>query len=147
MQISLRLSFPRDARSVPLLRTIVKDLLDNVGAPLEASSDIELALSEACSNAVRHAHGSAAYSVSMAMDGDGCEVEVSDHGTWATTVPEPPDHVELEAESGRGLYLMEALVDDFQFIREDDETRVRLVKRWPGLGLLLDAPAPAEPAV
>lgn len=143
MQITLRLSFPRDARSVPLLRTIVKDLLDNVGAPAEASSDIQLALSEACGNAVRHAHGGSVYSVNVAMDGDGCEVEVSDNGTWATTVPDTPDRVELEAESGRGLYLMEALVDDFKFYREDDETRVRLVKRWPGLGILLDHPAPA----
>jgi serine/threonine-protein kinase RsbW len=138
VQISLRLSFPRDARSVPLLRTIVKDLLDNVGAPSEASSDIEMALSEACSNAVRHAHGSAEYTVRMAMDREGCELEVSDNGKWLTGTPDPPERVEPEAESGRGLYLMEALVDDFQFIRERDETTVRLIKRWPGLGVLLD---------
>jgi serine/threonine-protein kinase RsbW len=138
VQISMRLSFPRDARSVPLLRAIVKDLLGNVGAPAEASSDIQIALSEACSNAVRHAHGSSEYTVSMAMDRSGCEVEVVDNGRWLADTPDTPEHVEPEAESGRGLYLMEALVDDFEFIREADETTVRLIKRWPGLGVLTD---------
>jgi anti-sigma regulatory factor (Ser/Thr protein kinase) len=52
---------------------------------------------------------------------------------WArrAALPEPPtDFLDTDAESGRGLFLMRALVDDFEFMREHDGTRLRLVKRW-----------------
>jgi serine/threonine-protein kinase RsbW len=101
-----------------------------MGVPEEACGDIQVALSEACANVVRHAAGVFDYSVTLAILPEGaCEIEVVDLGS-EFDLP-ALDGLDAEAEAGRGLFLMRELVDDFQFLREHNATRVRLVKRWP----------------
>ncbi|MPZ89930.1 MAG: hypothetical protein GEU81_18155, partial [Nitriliruptorales bacterium] len=126
--IRVQLTLPRDASYVPVTRDVANCVLERTGVPDEAAGDIKAAIGEACADAVRHASGSSEYVVSLELGPGGCEVEVVDVGP-AFEVPESYE-VDPEAESGRGLLLMRALVDDFEFIREQDANRVRLVKRW-----------------
>lgn len=128
MLIRVQLNLPRDASYVPVTRSVATCLLGGVGVPEEAASDIQVALSEACANAVRHASGSSEYFVTLEVGPEGCEVEIVDVGP-VFEIPEPTE-IDPEAEAGRGLWLMRALVDDFQFLREQDANRVRLIKRW-----------------
>jgi len=129
----VQLNLPRDASYVPVTRGVVTCLLDEVGVPDDAAGDIKVALSEACANVVRHAVGAEDYYVTLEVGPEGCEVEVVDLGTSWTVQEEAPAGPIADAEHGRGLLLMRELVDDFQFVREHDATRVRLVKRWPNL--------------
>lgn len=136
---SLQLSLPRDARFVGLLRKVAGCVFADIGAPEGASDDIKLALTEACANAVRHAVGSDGYSVGFTIDADGCEIEVVDLGPGFDEPSVEPDAVEPDAdlEAGRGVMLMQALMDDLQFSRQDSGTSVRLRKYWPEVGLAL----------
>jgi len=135
----VQFNLPRDASYVPVTRGMVTCLLDEVGVPDDAAGDIKVALSEACANVVRHAQGAEDYYVTLEVGPEGCEVEVVDLGsTWPAeeqgeVAPPPPPGAESDAEHGRGMLLMRELVDDFQFVREQHATRVRLVKRWPSL--------------
>jgi serine/threonine-protein kinase RsbW len=140
-QIELQLILPRDARYVPLLREVADSLLRGLDAPRESVFDVMVALSEACSNVVRHATGSEEYAVALTVDPACCEIRVYDLGpgidpatlTRATT-PGSPETNAL-AEDGRGLPLLDALMDELEFVREDHTTTVRLVKRWDVVGL------------
>lgn len=140
MLFSLRLSLPRDARFVALLRNLASCVFDDIGVPEDAADDIRLALTEACANAIRHAVGSSEYSVSLSIDVEGCEIEVVDlgpgfdFGADEDGDGEEPDH---STETGRGVLLMRALVDDLEFVRQDRGTAVTLRKHWPGVGLVL----------
>lgn len=131
MQLAMQLSLPRDARCVGMMRNVASCLLRDVEAPDEAVEDLRLAISEACANAVLHAQGVDDYWVSLVVDEDRCEVEVVDMGT---ALPEPAETGE-DAENGRGLSLIRALVDDLEFDRDDAATRLRLVKSWSDLRL------------
>ncbi len=135
MLVKVQLRLPCDARYVPILRNVTRCLLADLGAPGEASDDIQVAVSEACANAVRHATGATEYLVSVGVDYDRCEIEIVDRGQQDQPLPDAPDVAHAEAEAGRGLLLMQALVDDFQFTRADDATCVRLAKSWTGLKL------------
>lgn len=139
MLISVQLSLPRDARFVPVLRNVASCLMGDLGAPEEASQDIQIALSEACANAVRHASGTNDYLVSLGVGSEGCVVEVIDQGPGFD--PEEPRQHEPDAEAGRGLLLMRELVDDFEFIRDDHRNRLRLTKHWSPERLALNLPA------
>ncbi len=130
MHVRVELSLPRDASYVPLTRSVATAILSNLGVPDEAAGDIRVVLSEACANVVRHAEGTVDYSVSLAVGPQGCEVEVIDLGPGFDP-PGPP--ADIDSEDGRGLFLMQQLMDDFQFVRENNATRVRLVKRWPNV--------------
>lgn len=131
MHVRVQLRLPTDATYVPLTRNVANCLLEDMGVPKDASGDIQVALSEACANVVRHAEGVFDYSVTLAIMPEGsCEIEVVDLGPEFPP-PAPDTEPEADAESGRGMLLMRELVDDFQFSREHNATRVRLVKRWP----------------
>lgn len=130
----MQLSLPVDASYVPITRNMASSLLSDLGVPDDAASDIQIVLSEACANVVRHSEGTGAYFVTLGIGADGCEIEVVDTGKEFDLPPagNGEGQADLDAETGRGILLMRSLVDHFQFLREDEATCVRLVKRWPG---------------
>lgn len=130
MQVRMDLTLPRDARYVGLLRSVAVGALQELSVPRGAVEDVELALGEACANAVRHAEGTSAYHVSLCVGADGCEIEIVDVGPGFDPREVEPDEFDPAAEAGRGLFLMRTLVDDLRFSRVDDHTHVVLVKRW-----------------
>lgn len=133
--LKVELSLPRDASYVPLMRHVANFLLQHMHVPQEAVEDIQVVVSEACANVVRHAEGISDYSVSLSIGDRGCEVVVADLGAdfQMPAGGESTPDAEPDAENGRGIQLMRALVDDLQFLREHDQTRVQLSKRWEPL--------------
>lgn len=130
----MRLALPRDSRYVAIMRNVAGCVLSDLKAPQEVREDLELAITEACANAVKHATDANQFEVRFGIGREGCVVEVIDAGPGF----DPPTILESsidEMESGRGLFLIDALVDELQFIREPDETKIRLLKRWPEIRL------------
>lgn len=127
MLVKMQLSLPTEGRYVGMMRNVAQAVLTDVGVPEEANTDIQLAVTEACANAVRHSD-TGEYIVRLEVGDEGCEVEVVDLGS-GFDVSDIRQQAE-DLESGRGLWLMQALVDDLQFVRADDGTHVRLRKHW-----------------
>jgi serine/threonine-protein kinase RsbW len=126
VHFSVRL--PTDAESVPLVRGLLRQALQYLGAVEECVQEIVLALTEACANVVEHAGELEEYDVDVAIDDSLCRISVVDDGdgfdptTAAPATPSP--------EGGRGLVLMRALVDRLDFVRDaDGRHRVTLEKR------------------
>lgn len=150
MQLRLELALPRDARYVGMMRNLAHGIFRDLGAPQPVTHDVCLALSEACTNAVRHATGVDEYEVIMTVEDGGCTIEVVDLGPGFVPVTDVEwlrsgvqmDPDTFDDESGRGLVLMQALVDDLEFAVSEEGTRVRLRKDWSGDQLGLKAGAP-----
>jgi serine/threonine-protein kinase RsbW len=130
MDITFKLCLPRDEASVPVVRHLCRDSLLKLGVSSDCVSDIELAVTEACTNVLDHAVGtSEEYEVLVGVRPDICEIKVIDTGGGF-------DHAEAglassahSAESGRGIFLMRALVDHLDFVSEPEQgTVVRLAK-------------------
>jgi len=128
----MELSLPRDPRLVTLVRHVISRILADLRAPADARDDIELAVTEACDNAVRHATSASQYQVALRVSTDGCEVEIADPGPGLdpAALSQATDGDPEEEESGRGLGLMQALVDDVTLVGHEKGTRLRLNKRW-----------------
>jgi serine/threonine-protein kinase RsbW len=125
------------------MREVAGCILEQLHAPSEAVGDVKLAVTEACANAVRHAVGTAEYSVRLGVDDGACEIEIIDVGPGFTPDAEEGQTIagDDESESGRGLFLIRALVDDLQFVRDGENNKVRLVKRFEKI---TDMPAADE---
>jgi serine/threonine-protein kinase RsbW len=131
MEVKLTLALPRDQVSVPLARRILKRSLETLGIEEEAISDIELALTEACTNVLDHAVGEDDYTVSAGITGRTCVIEVVDRSASGFDGSERGLlDAEPHAEEGRGIQLMRALVDRLEFQNRPLEgTVVHLEKR------------------
>lgn len=116
MEIKLTLALPRDELSVPVVRRILTASMQVLGVEAATISDIEIALTEACTNVLDHSGGQQEYEVSAGIDGTRCVIEVIDRGAsdfdGASRGHGP---AEVSAEAGRGIQLMRALVDSVEF--------------------------------
>jgi serine/threonine-protein kinase RsbW len=129
MEIALSLSLPRDAESIPVARHFVRNALAEVGVTEDCTHDVELALSEACTNVLLHAGPGDEYDVRLELDQRRCELRVIDVGQGFDATGQRRDRAD-EEERGRGLGLMSALVDKVEFVSKPAAgTVVHLQKR------------------
>ncbi len=130
MELKLTLALPRDEFSVPVARRILSRSLDVLGVQDSVVADIELALTEACTNVLDHAADTDEYEVSAGIDGTLCIIEVIDRGGGFDDSTQGLVDAEPSAEDGRGIQLMRALVDRVTFDnRPSKGTVVHLEKR------------------
>ncbi|MFV2119064.1 ATP-binding protein [Streptomyces sp. Act-28] len=119
MSIWWSLHLRREAASVPLARRLLLGTMETAGVDPDTSYDLSLALGEACANAVEHAgEGSAEFRVTAYLDGEKCRIEVADSGPGFSQEPTcviARHPVPDDAESGRGLRLIQELADHVHF--------------------------------
>ena len=113
---------------MPVTRRLIAQALEVVGVDPDTISDVEIALSEACSNVLRHTEAGDSYEVHAGFDESRAFLRVVDQGPGfdSTNSPVAAD----DAESGRGVVLMKALMDVVRFeSRSGDGTSVILEKK------------------
>ncbi len=117
MEINMVLHLPRDVASVPVSRQVLDRCLETLGVTPDTRADIALALSEACANVVQHAGPGDEYQVQVSARNGQCAIEVVNTGSdgeWADRVAVSSDPVPATAEHGRGLKIMNAVVDNLE---------------------------------
>jgi serine/threonine-protein kinase RsbW len=129
MELSLALTLPRDEQTVPVARHIVRNAMEQVGVEETCVYDVELALSEACTNVLLHSGPGDQYVVRLDLEDHLGVIRVIDVGHGFDSAKLQADDPLLEAERGRGLVLMQALVDRVDFTsRSEAGTIVSLEK-------------------
>jgi serine/threonine-protein kinase RsbW len=114
------LSLPRERRSVPVARHLVRAALRTLGVDADCTHDVEVALSEACTNVLQHGDPAADYELRLQLNAERCRLRVVEVGRGAAGAfaQQPPGRApDGEAEHGRGLLVMRALVDRVGFRR------------------------------
>lgn len=129
---SVRLTIPAKAEYITLGRLALTALGRLQELPEETLGDLKLALTEACTNSVRHAYGDGEGHVEIVYElhPDRLVVEVSDEGPGFT----PPEAEATEqadelSEGGLGIAIIRALTDEFSLAGADGGgSRLRFVK-------------------
>lgn len=124
MQIELSLSLPRDEVSVPITRHMAAHALAELGVEADCASDIQVALSEACTNVLDHVGEAAEYEVRLHLTQHLCVIQVIDTGDGFDAEALGHRDAADNAEAGRGIQLMRALVDRVDFTRRERQGTV-----------------------
>jgi serine/threonine-protein kinase RsbW len=129
VNVTLALSLPREEASVGIARHICRDALVTLGVSHDCVAEVELAVTEACTNVLKHAASRThEYEVQVEVDASTCQISVIDAGNHFH-MAEEPEPVPVTAESGRGLFLMRAMVDRLDLDHEPEAgTVVKLTK-------------------
>lgn len=129
MELSLALTLPRDEQTVPVARHVVRNAMEQVGVDETSVYDIELALSEACTNVLLHSGPGDQYVVRLDLEDRLGVIRVIDVGHGFDSARLQASDALPEDERGRGLGLMQALVDKVDFTsRPEAGTIVTLEK-------------------
>ena len=128
MEIAFRLSLPRESASVPIVRRLCRCSFSSLGIEDDCAHDLELVVTEACTNVLKHASGKDEYEVEVATSGETCDIQVKDAGKGFDHAAHGQQQAQAEAEAGRGIHLMRLLVDRLHFVSEDSGTMVHLQK-------------------
>ncbi len=138
MRLELLICLPRDALTLPVVRHITVCALEELGVVAADIDDVALALTEACTNVVRHSGVDDEYEVHLIVSDDQCEIRVVDTGRGVEASVLDRGMAPGTAEQGRGLAILSTLVDRVRFeSRPEDGTVVHLVKQ---LDVLRDGP-------
>lgn len=125
MEIRLTLALPRDQLSIPVVRRLCTQSLRVLGARVDCQQDLEVALTEACTNVLNHAGATDDYDVVLAISDKKAVLQIVDAGygfdasrmesTRSDGQPVAESGPDPEAEAGRGILLMRALTDRLTF--------------------------------
>ena len=133
MEDYVKLDIPAKAEFVSLGRLALSGLLRSRGGYSDdAVADLKLALTEACSNSVRHAydHDQGQVHLEFTVHSDCVTVLIKDEGGGFheddDDCPECRTLTDQLAEGGMGISIIRAVVDDFD-LRKPDEGGTVLV--------------------
>ncbi len=123
--VRIRAHLPATFDQLAPLRRRLGTWLTVLGADVDEQYTIVLGACEAATNAIEHAYGpaDATFELDASVHGDEVQLSIQDHGRWR----EPRG-----IDRGRGLMLMEALMDRLEVERTPQGTTVRMVKRIAG---------------
>jgi serine phosphatase RsbU (regulator of sigma subunit)/anti-sigma regulatory factor (Ser/Thr protein kinase) len=127
------LVLPNEPARIRDVRRFVGSFLADVRAPVDTSADILLAVSEAAANASRYGRRSESWSelrIQCRLERPDVVVSVTDEGSGfdpnSFEVARMPDPF---ASGGRGLFLMQQLMDEVNATTSDEGTTVTLRRR------------------
>jgi serine/threonine-protein kinase RsbW len=129
---TVRLSIPAKPEYITLGRLALTALARLHQLPEDVVGDLKLALTEACTNSVRHAYedGEGAVAIVYELQADRLVVEVCDDGPGFTPPTRELGQEDAElSEGGLGIAIIRALTDEFELVGGDrGGSHLRFVK-------------------
>ena len=128
------LSIPSEDRYVYLLDLVVSYVAKEMEFDEETTEQVNLAVIEAGTNAIRHGNGNDPEKTALfrfCLEEDKLTVSVKDCGSGfdPEEVGDPLSPENFMKPCGRGIFLMRALMDEVEYnVDKSDGTEVRLVK-------------------
>ena len=113
----MRLTIPAKPEYITLSRLALTGLSRVRPLAPDTLADLKLALTEACSNSVRHAYGDAEghIEISFELAGDRLAIEVADDGTgFELEEPGPASDGDELTEGGLGIAIIRSIADEVE---------------------------------
>lgn len=118
------------------VRNWVAEKAQAAGFSTEDVFALKLAVSETCSNVIRHAYEGADDKdiiVSVSIEGDALSLTIRDFGKKFDLSDYKPPDLDTPSEGGYGIYLTRELMDEVEYDTSPPEgTVLRMVKRKGG---------------
>ncbi len=130
----VELHLPSNLESVGTIEHAVEAMARATGFPDDDASNIAMVTREAAINACKHGNAFAEgtwVDVTLDRTADILSICIADQGPGLdpATLPDPLDPANLLRSSGRGVFLMRAIMDEVHFRQLQPGTQVTLIKK------------------
>jgi serine/threonine-protein kinase RsbW len=124
--------------NIELAQVVLKDTLDQIGVDEDARHDVDLAVREAVTNAIKHGNEQnpdKQVHIDLLLEGDELVLQIADEGSGfdLSSVQDPLAPENILRPNGRGILFMRKFMDDIQYsLRPGGGTVVTMRKRLAG---------------
>ncbi len=130
----VEIRFPGNARFLPAIRDLIREMLEAEDEKplIEDIPKILLAVQEACVNAIDHGHRgdvTRPVELTVASHPDRVEIRIRDRGEGFLLPEDLRLAANPTAETGRGLAIMQAVMDEVSVANDGTTTVLSLIKR------------------
>ncbi len=134
-----RLKIPSVTENLHLIRDFTIKIAGKAGFDDEKQEQIALAVDEACTNVIKHAHHFDArrlIDILISVDPEKIKITITDKGTGfnVSSVKDPDlkKYIQESRHGGLGIYLIKTLMDDVQYdFKPGIRNQVQLTKYIP----------------
>lgn len=115
------ISFTSDIANLPQAEVLVENVCKEYNIHPDNYGNVLIAVTEAVNNAIKHGNGldiTKSVNIKVLTNDGFLEFHISDegHGFDFNNLPDPTAPENLEKENGRGIFLMNALSDEVEFL-------------------------------
>ncbi|HZT11225.1 MAG TPA: ATP-binding protein [Candidatus Baltobacteraceae bacterium] len=111
----VELKIPSKAEWVAVARLAVAAVANRLNFSIEDIEDVKLAVAEACTNCIQHAHGSDQIEITCETEPDALTVRVRDDGRAARPEAVTGDKIDEGRVGGLGVFLIRSLMDSVEY--------------------------------
>ena len=125
---TIKMEITANPAYVSIIRLTTSGIANKVGFCMDDIEDLKVAVSEACTNAIKHSSDDR-FTIIYTMIENGLTIEIIDNGNgYDTSSINEPD-IENLKESGMGLFIIEALMDEVSIESQEGKgTSIKLTK-------------------
>ena len=125
---TIKMEITANPAYVSIIRLTTSGIANKVGFCMDDIEDLKVAVSEACTNAIKHSSDDR-FTIIYTMIENGLTIEIIDNGNgYDTSSINEPD-IENLKESGMGLFIIEALMDEVSIESQEGKgTSIKVTK-------------------
>ncbi len=133
-QNSYRMVIASEAKNIQKVEKVTEKIAKLMAFSEEEQDSLAIAVTEIVGNAITHGNKkdkNKKVSIDFEYKNDSIEVAIQDEGAGFNErkIANPLEPENLLKESGRGIFIVRALMDKVDFIRNEAGTQVRLTKK------------------
>ncbi|MPM07157.1 Serine-protein kinase RsbW [bioreactor metagenome] len=125
---TIKMEITSNPEYVGIIRLTTSGIANKIGFSMDDIEDIKVAVSEACTNAIKHSNDDIFY-ITYTMLENGLTIEISDKGEGYNIENIPQPDLENPKENGLGLFIIQTLMDDVSIESiENQGTTIKMTK-------------------
>ena len=129
---TIKMEISANPEYVSIIRLTTSGIANKVGFCLDDIEDLKVAISEACTNAIKHSLEDR-FTIIYTMIEKGLTIEIIDNGKGYNTKEVSEPDLDNLKESGMGLFIIESLMDEVNV--ESTEVNGTIIKMTKYLGV------------
>ena len=125
---TIKMEISANPEYVSIIRLTTSGIANKVGFCLDDIEDLKVAISEACTNAIKHSLEDR-FTIIYTMIEKGLTIEIIDNGKGYNTKEVSEPDLDNLKESGMGLFIIESLMDEVNVESTDGKgTSIKMTK-------------------
>lgn len=125
---SINMELTANPEYVGIIRLTTSGIANKVGFSIDDIEDIKVAVSEACTNAIKHSLDNK-FGVTFEVLENGLAIEIQDNGKGCDVDCLGKPDLENPKENGLGIFIIQTLMDEVSIESENNKgTKIRMTK-------------------